>query len=50
MVNIFNSFMSYVLLVLVCVAVAGAGFCLGLFLRKKKNQSLSNKTQENSEQ
>ena len=50
MVNIFNSLMSYLLLVFVCVAVAGAGFCLGLFLRKKKNQSIAKKNEEGNNQ
>ena len=49
MVSIFNSLLSYLLLVLFCVAVAGAGFALGLFLRKKKNQSLAKKAQEMNE-
>lgn len=50
MVSIFNSLLSYLLLVLVCVTVAGAGFVVGLILRKKKNQSLAKKAQETGEQ
>jgi len=49
MIPVFNSVLSYLLLVLVCVAVAGAGFCVGLFLRKKKNESLTKKAQEANE-
>lgn len=50
MIPVFNSVLSYLLLVFVCVAVAGAGFALGLFLRKKKNASIAKKAQNTDEQ
>ena len=39
MIAFINSVLSYLLLVLVCAAVAAAGFCVGIVLRKKKNIS-----------
>lgn len=50
MVSIFNSLLSYLLLVLVCVCVAAAGFCVGLLLRKAKKNSDAKKKQETVEQ
>lgn len=38
MVAFFQSFLSYLLLMLVIVAVAGVAIFIGITLRKKKNQ------------
>lgn len=38
MTAFFNTFLSYVVLMLVIVLIAGAGIFLGIFLAKKKNQ------------
>lgn len=46
MVNFFNTFLSYIVLMLIILVVAAIGFSIGLFLRKKKNQSI---VTENSE-
>lgn len=40
MVAFINSFLSYVLLMLVILVVAAAGFALGRVLRKRKNAQL----------
>jgi len=37
MISFVNSFLSYLVLLLVIVAVAGIGLTLGIVLRKKKN-------------
>ncbi len=50
MVSIINSVLSYLLLMFVCVVVAGAGFCVGLVLRKRKKNSNDKKAQESVEQ
>ena len=50
MVSIINSLLSYLLLVLVCVAVAGAGFCVGLVLRNHKKKANAKKEQEAAEE
>lgn len=49
MVSFVNSFLSYVMLMLVIVIVAACGFTLGYFLRKKKNQTHAAEAQENTE-
>ncbi len=41
MVAFVNSFLSYVMLMLVFVAVAGCGAAIGLFLRRKKDRKAS---------
>lgn len=46
MVSFFNTFLSYIVLMLIILVVAAIGFSIGLFLRKKKNQSI---VAENSE-
>lgn len=50
MVSFLNSFMSYVMLMLVIIVVAGCGFALGYFLRKKKNRELAEEEQELAEE
>jgi len=40
MVAFINSFLSYVLLMLVILVVAAAGFAVGRILRKRKNAQL----------
>lgn len=50
MVSFVNSFLSYVMLMLVIIIVAACGFTLGYFLRKKKNQSLAAEAQDNTEE
>lgn len=40
MISFINTFLSYIVLMLVILVVAAVGFSLGLFLRKKKNQSM----------
>lgn len=39
MVAFFNSFLSYLMLMAVIVAVAGAAIFIGISMRKKKNQA-----------
>lgn len=39
MVSFVNSFLSYVTLMLVIVGLSGGAIALGLFLRKRKNNS-----------
>lgn len=46
MVAFINTFLSYIVLMLVILAVAACGFALGLFLRKKKNQKAVVETEE----
>lgn len=46
LVSFLNSFMSYLLLVAVFLAVAGIGFALGRVLRKRKNASIDAQTVE----
>lgn len=50
MVSFVNSFLSYVMLMLVIVIIAGCGFALGLFLRRKKDKTIvmedTDKTEE----
>lgn len=46
MVSIINSVLSYLLLVLVCVAVAAAGFCVGLLLKRMKKNTKAKQNQE----
>lgn len=50
MISFVNSFLSYIMLMIVIVIVAGCGFVLGFFLRKKKNQTLATEMQENTEE
>lgn len=38
MIEFFNVFLSYLVLMLIILAVAAVGFSLGLFLRKMKNK------------
>ncbi len=38
MVSFVNTFLSYLLLMVIILIVGGIGFSIGLFLRKKKNQ------------
>lgn len=38
MIEFFNVFLSYLVLMLVILAVAAIGFSIGLFLRKMKNK------------
>lgn len=38
MVAFINTFLSYIVLMLVILVVAAMGFALGLFMKKKKNQ------------
>ena len=49
MVAFVNSFLSYLLLMLIIVVVAGCGITIGLFLRKKKNSEAS-QVQENTKE
>lgn len=37
MIAFINTFLSYIVLMLIILVVAALGFSLGLFLRKKKN-------------
>lgn len=41
MINFINTFLSYIVLMLIILVVAALGFSIGLFLRKKKNQSIA---------
>lgn len=50
MISFVNSFLSYIMLMLVIVIVAGCGFVLGYFLQKKKNQRIATEMQENTEE
>ena len=43
---IFNSFLSYLLLMLIIVVVAAIGFTIGRILRKMKNNSQVNEVSE----
>ena len=49
MVGFINTFLSYVVLMLVILAVGAVGFALGLFLRKKKNEKLLAEKDDNIE-
>lgn len=49
MVAFINSFLSYVLLMLVILVVAAAGFVLGRVLRKRKNAQLLAEKDDNIE-
>lgn len=49
MVSFINTFLSYVVLMLVILAVAAVGFAIGLFLRKKKNEKLLAEKDNNNE-
>ncbi len=40
MVVFFNSFLSYLLLMVVIIAVAGVAIFIGITMRKKKNQAM----------
>lgn len=40
MISFINTFLSYMLLMLVIIAVAAAGFAVGRILRKRKNEKL----------
>ena len=40
MVAFFNSFLSYLLLMVVIIAVAGVAIFIGITMRKKKNQAM----------
>ena len=49
MVSFFNTFLSYVVLMLIIVVVAAIGFSIGLVLRKKKNEKMPAEKTENIE-
>lgn len=40
MVSFINTFLSYIVLMLIILAVGAVGFTIGLILRKKKNEKL----------
>ncbi len=46
MVAFINTFLSYIVLMVIILVVAACGFALGLFLRKKKNQKTLVETEE----
>ena len=46
MIAFINTFLSYIVLMLIILAVAACGFALGLFLRKRKNQKAVVETEE----
>ncbi len=49
MVSFVNSFLSYLMLLIVIVAVAGCAIAIGLFLRKKKDAGKAQELQEKTE-
>ena len=50
MVSFVNTFLSYLLLLLIIVAVAGVALFIGITMRKKKNASLqAEKVQKDNE-
>lgn len=46
MIAFINTFLSYIVLMLIILAVASCGFALGLFLRKNKNKKAVLETEE----
>ncbi len=46
MIAFINTFLSYIVLMLVILVVAACGFVLGRFLRKRKNQKVVVETEE----
>ena len=46
MIAFINTFLSYIVLMLIILAVAACGFALGLFLRKNKNKKAVLETEE----
>ena len=46
MIAFINSFLSYIVLMLIILAVATLGFAIGMFLRKRKNANLTGSTDE----
>ncbi len=46
MIAFINTFLSYIVLMLIILVVAACGFAIGLFLRKRKNQKAVVETEE----
>ncbi len=49
MVNFINTFLSYILLMVIILVVGACGFIVGQVLRKRKNAKLLAQQEENNE-